>query len=86
VLLVRQLELAGMEGGTPAWTAPQEGQNSVMQDLAVVQDMMLMYQEKELRARTMDLAIVEAWATMHSARCTISRIHVLALVWKIEKI
>ncbi len=47
----------------------------------MMQDAMLMYQEKELRARTMDLAIVEAWATMHSARCTISRIHVLALVW-----
>ena len=53
-----------------------------MEDLAVVQDMMVMYQEEELRARTMDLAIMEAWATMHSARCTISLNHRLALVWK----
>jgi len=49
-------------------------------EVSMMQDMGLVYHEKGLRARTKDLTIKEAWATMHTARCTISLACVLALV------
>jgi hypothetical protein len=46
----------------------------------MMRDMMVVHQEKGLRARTKDLTIKEAWATMHTARCTSSLVR--ALVWE----
>jgi hypothetical protein len=50
----------------------------------MMRDMVLVYQEKELRARTKDLTILEAWATMHSARCTTPLDWVIASAWEQE--
>ena len=45
----------------------------------MLQDMGLVYHEKELRARTKDLTIKEPWATMHMVRCMSSLVCVRAL-------